>query len=452
MEDSRRMHWWIVEDALRGRQGHWFEYLRTFQRGLEAQGDQVHFFASKECTSEVAGLFRAEPVLPKSIWARMSDGAPKWRRLLRIPFHGFATYCAVSKLLAGSSPLHAPSSTLRAGRVTPDLIFVPTVLVHHLAGWLPLVRWKLRNVSTRVLLFFPNTPIKASANGGAHLAGEPTAKLFRWYIRKLAPEVASGKVVLGAETRAMAKALSVVTGVPFVYLPHPVDIAALPTSASGSAISGATGSILCGAYGAARADKQSGLLQKAIRQLLEEWPEVPARFALQWVEDFRDEHGDWVRFDPWLRNHPKVQVIDELFVGEEYLAQLSKTDVLLLPYGSDYRLRVSRVAIEALVQGKPIVVASGTTLEDQQREFGAGVAFDGRLAASLADALKRVVNAADKLGEHACRQALAARDHFSVSAFRALLQESRLTRSDGASEDVGNALSGPCLPRASVNS
>ena len=282
------MHWWIVEDALRGRQGHWFEYLRTFHRGLQAQGDQVRFFASNECTSEVAAVFKAERVLPKSIWARMSYGAPKWRRLLRIPFHGFATYCAVSKLLAGCSTLHAPSSTLRAGRATPDLIFVPTVLVHHLVGWLPLVRWKLRNVSTRILLFFPNTPIKASANGGAYLAGEPTAKLFRWYIRQFAPEVASGKVVLGAETRAMARALSAVTGVSFTYLPHPVDIAVVPSSASGGAVVGANRSILCGAYGAARADKQSGLLQKAIRQLLQQSPEIPARFALQWVANFRD--------------------------------------------------------------------------------------------------------------------------------------------------------------------
>jgi hypothetical protein len=418
MKNSKPSSWWIIEDALCNRKGHWFEYLRTFQNGLAAEGDQVRFFASRECEPEVVDVFGAEPVLPKSIWARMSDGASKLRRLLRIPAHAITTYRAVSKLLASCSALQAPSSTFHAGRATPDFIFVPTVLVHHLAGWLPLIRWKLRNVPTRVLLFFPNTPIKASANGGAHLAGEPTAKLFRWYIRKLAPEVASGKVVLGAETRAMAKALSDVTGVPFVYLPHPVDIAALPTSVSGGAISGATGSILCGAYGAARADKQSGLLQKAIRQLLEEWPQVPARFALQWVEDFRDEHGDWVSFDPWLRKHPKVQVIDELLAGEEYLAQLSKTDVLLLPYGSDYRLRVSRVAIEALVQGKPIVVASGTTLEDQQREFGAGVAFDNKSVNSLVQTLQEAVADFAQLDQRARHQAAAAREHFSVATFR----------------------------------
>jgi hypothetical protein len=46
----------------------------------------------------------------------------------------------------------------------------------------------------------------------------------------------------------------------------------------------------------------------------------------------------------------------------------------------------------------------------------------------------------------------ASRAHFSVSAFRALLQESKLTRSDRASEGAGTALSGPCLPRASVRS
>ncbi|MEY3480399.1 MAG: hypothetical protein RIQ71_1174 [Verrucomicrobiota bacterium] len=421
MENSKSLRWWIIEDALCEHKGHWFEYLRTFQRGLAAQGDQVRFFASRECSDEVARAFAAEPVLPKSIWARMSDGALKWRRLLRIPAHAFGTYRAVSKLLAGCPAPHAPSSQIRDDRALPDLIFVPTVLVHHLAGWLPLIRRKLQNVPTRVLLFFPNTPLEFDQDGQVRLAGEPTAKLFRWYIRRFAPEVASGKVVLGAETRPMAKALSGVTGVPFTYLPHPVEFPANSSSASVEDVPGKNRSILCGAYGAARADKGSDLLQKAIRQLLEESPEMPARFALQWITDFRDENGNMVSCDPWLRDHPKVEVIDDYFVGGRYREQLNKTDVLLLPYGKDYCLRVSRVVIEALAQGKPVVVGSGTTLEDQGCEFGASVAFDNESVDSLVQALREAVANFAKLDQRARHQAAAARDHFSVATFRNIL-------------------------------
>jgi hypothetical protein len=421
INDRQVLRWWIVEDALCERKGHWFEYLRTFQHGLVAEGDQVRFFASRECLAEVAREFKAEPLLPKSIWSRMSDGAPKWRRLLRIPAHALATYRAISQLLDGCSAPNAPSSQLPADRALPDLIFVPTVLVHHLAGWLPLVRRKLRSVPTRVLLFFPNTPLESDANGQLRLAGEPTAKLFRWYIRRFAPEVASGKVVLGAETRPMAKALSDITGVSFTYLPHPVDFSAEASTAVVDNLPENNRPLLCGAYGAARADKGSDLLQKAVRQLLEESPEIPAKFALQWIKDFRDEHGNMVSCDPWLRDHPKVEVIDEYFVGDRYREQLRKTDILLLPYGKDYRLRVSRVVIEALVQGKPVVVAAGTTLEDQSREFGASVAFDNRSVASLVQALKEAVADIAKLGVQAHGQAPAARDHFSVATFRNIL-------------------------------
>ncbi|MEI9864586.1 MAG: hypothetical protein WDN00_08545 [Limisphaerales bacterium] len=37
------MRWLIVEDALRDRKGHWFEYLGTFARELRALDDEVTF-------------------------------------------------------------------------------------------------------------------------------------------------------------------------------------------------------------------------------------------------------------------------------------------------------------------------------------------------------------------------------------------------------------------------
>jgi len=415
------LRWWILEDALRDRRGHWFEYQRAFLHGLSAEGDSVRFFVSKECSPEVAAVFQAQPVLPRSIWARMSDKAPKWRRLLRIPVHGLATYRAVSRLLAKYSAPHAPSSKLPVDRTWPDLIFVPTVLVHHLIGWIPLIKWKLRSLPTRVLLFFPNTPVDLDASGKPMLAPEPTAKFFRWCIQRLASEVRNGRVILGAETRPMTQALTEITGVPFTYLPHPVEISGLALSESAELRGARGGPLVFGAYGAARADKGSDLLQKAIRLALEEWPEIPVKFVVQWIKDFQDQKGQSVSCDPWLREHPKVEVIDEVLAGDDYTRQFRQTDLLLLPYGTDYRLRVSRVVIEALVGGKPVVVASATTLEEQSREFGASIAFDGASDVALLDALKLAVKDIDKLVEQARQRASAARHHFSVTAFRGVI-------------------------------
>jgi hypothetical protein len=98
------------------------------------------------------------------------------------------------------------------------------VLVHHLAGWVPLIKWKLRDFPGRILLFFPNAPVYLDNDGNARIPSDPTAKLFLLCIRALRNEVAGGKVVLGAETEPMTKALTEATGVRFTYLPHPVEL------------------------------------------------------------------------------------------------------------------------------------------------------------------------------------------------------------------------------------
>ena len=455
MENSKSLRWWIVEDALRDRKGHWVEYLQTFQRGLIAEGDEVRFFASEECSPDVAALFDAEAILPRSIWARMSDGASKWRRLLRIPAHGLATYRAVSKLLAACSALHAPGSsptrvswlasslsslrfgwryepedTLPAGRPLPDLIFVPTALVHHLVGWIPLIKRKLCKLPCRVLLFFPNAPVDLRDDETAHVLPDPTAKLFRICIRSLAKEVASGKVILGAETRPMTKALSEVTGVPFTYLPHPVELSTEHSPDNGDSVGRlgdpspqtpvpATSSnpILFGCYGAARHEKGSDILQQAIRLVLEGEPAIPARFAFQWLGDFLDAQGKLVKLDPWLKTHPKVDVIESYFEEGGYAERLAATDVMVLPYRAAYRLRVSRVVIEAINLGMPVVATRNTTLLEQAKEFGVARGCSDGSAEDLAASILDMVHDFAQLRDAARAKVSGSRAHFSVKGF-----------------------------------
>ena len=431
MEKSKPLRWWIIEDALRDRKGHWSEYLQTFRRGLEAEGDEVRIFADRECEPALAETLGAEPVLPKSIWARMSDGAPKWRRLLRIPAHGLATYRAVSKLLAGCSALQAPSSSLPAGRAMPDLIFVPTVLLHHLAGWVPLIKWKLRDFPGRILLFFPNAPVYLDNDGSARIPSDPTAKIFLLCIRALRHKVAIGKVLLGAETEPMTKALTEATGVRFTYLPHPVELSTDHSPDTRDSV-GRLGDpspqtpvpatsadpIVFGCYGAARYEKGSDILQSAIALVLKKRPDMSARFVFQWMGDFTDEKGDMVHLDSELQAHPKVQVIRKHFSEGDYERQLAATDVMLLPYRNPYRLRVSRVVIEGMIFGIPLIVTRGTTLWDQASRYGCAKACDEDSAESVAEAILVLLDEYEETSRGAKDCRIEALRHFSVAEFR----------------------------------
>jgi hypothetical protein len=68
------MKWLIVEDALRDRTGHWLEYVSTFVRGLTALGgDEVQVLCDRKAEGFILEQTGARPVLPESIWHRMSE-------------------------------------------------------------------------------------------------------------------------------------------------------------------------------------------------------------------------------------------------------------------------------------------------------------------------------------------------------------------------------------------
>ena len=460
---------------------------------------------------------------------------------------------------------HVPCS---ATKTAPDWIFVPTVLVHHLLGWWLLIKSGVVPNGARVLLFFPNLPIRLDDSGRSHWFGGPTTKLMAWLFAQLRGEVESSRVILGVETHAMRRALEGVIGMRVTYLPHPVEAAKPPRTESGglrtdletlnpdslnnppSAISyqpsAAANPLVFGCYGAARWEKGSDIFQEAIKLILKnevasgQWPvtsdsrmvpaEVqgsgvgiaaknlttiehwgrgemeqpkvgpkgegvgtteskdtenteeqfvhkqdfawagqagpsesltrsasipaaqpdashsllatasscdatpatsypllvtaagrPLRFAIQWVEDFRDGEGNLVSIDPWLWEHPQVEVIGRYFEGDEYEQRLAATDVMVLPYRSPYRLRVSRVVIEAMIHGMPVIATRGTTLVEQAEEHGVVVGCDEGSAESLARAILACAEGFAEMEYAAARKSEGAAESFSVGYFRELL-------------------------------
>lgn len=386
------MHWLIVEDALRNKKGHWYEYLGTFKRELRALGDDVTILADRSAEPFLVEQLQVQPVLPDSIWHRMGDSAGPLRRYLRVPVHGWNTYRAVKKFL-------------RAGEKY-DVIFVPTVLVHHLLGWTWLIKRVLKKASGRVILFFPNTPVQLDLKTNqASWQSAPTAKLFNKLIGSLRDEVAQGRVILGVETNPMRDALTRLTGVPFTYFPHPVHAETVPAKSPAASLTFAS-------YGSARHEKGSDMLVPAVEEYYRRYPGSRVQFILQSVDG---DAGLWAR----LKGNPKVQLIPNYFNNGEYIQHLAQTDALLLPYRrSSYGLRVSRVVIEALVNGIPVVTTRATTLEEQSKEFGAAVFCDDENVNSLVQAIREMEEKFSELKARAEKLKTSAQGHFLVEEFR----------------------------------
>jgi glycosyltransferase involved in cell wall biosynthesis len=179
--------------------------------------------------------------------------------------------------------------------------------------------------------------------------------------------------------------------------------------------------LLFGAYGSARYEKGSDILQSAIRLFLERNVTSNVHFAIQWINDFYDAQGNMIQVDSYLRNHPRVKIFDTYFQGNGYLEQVDATDALLLPYRSEYALRVSRVVIEAMIYGKPVIATLGTTLYEQAEEYGAVVPCDDESVESLVRAIETMSYSYPQLKLHANQRAEIAEDHFSVKTFRCSL-------------------------------
>jgi glycosyltransferase involved in cell wall biosynthesis len=445
------MRWLIVEDSLQGRGGHWFEYLGDFCRELPRLGDEVTLLVSRRAEPFIREQLGGRPVLPESAFVKMSDGAPAWRRYARIPIHAWQTFWAVRRYLRS-----APE---------PEVIFVPTVIVHHLLAWAALVKLGLKRGNARVLLFFPGLPIRRGIHA-AVLDGSPTSKLQAKLLRWLEPEIRAGKVILGVETHAMKQAAEQAFGLPFTYFPHPVhatkiesrkqkaeigeaeqkcgkqkeEIAKSETyqvSGQWSVVSGPSSDLrspsselrtsnsellTMACYGPARHEKGSEVLAAAMEQHLARFPNSRVRFVLQWLKDFSTTSGGTARLPAILRQHPRVEIVDHYFADGEYAQRLASTQALLLPYRrSSYALRVSRVVIEAMVHGLPVVATRGTTLAEQAEAFGAAVLCEDENVESLVAAIETLEQNYEALAATASERQAKAREHFSVRQFREAL-------------------------------
>jgi hypothetical protein len=354
----------IIEEALCGYTAHWFEWIRSVKLINEAQGVRVRIAGNKGIDPEVSRVLGAEGVLTRNSWESPRPHPSAMKRYTNVLAHNYFVYRNCAQLLQRWGPM--------------DCIQVPVVRIHHLIAWLALTR-RYGGRRFQRLVMQVNMPEGRHDKGRSQPVFARSSLLIRQVLRAYGPYVAKGMVCLGSDSDQTAKDYEILSGVPFIEFPTP-RVSPHSTNRLEKRVPGAPVVFCC--LGPSRHEKGSDLLLAAIKGYLNLPDRPPARFVVQWTNDFTDAAGKTVSPEPWFVQHPDVQLLRGSLTSEEYDRRLLASDCLMLPYRwQSYFCRISGLAIEAATAGIPAVYTEDTWLERAMKRYGAGLSFrDGDVA------------------------------------------------------------------------
>jgi glycosyltransferase involved in cell wall biosynthesis len=393
----------IVEEALQTGEGHWPAYIGDLAAGFRELGDEVDVITHREATPEVLRRVGGTPWLSRSCWdgnKNRSEG----------PFGG---------ITHNLSHLREVEAYLRE-RAPYDYVLALTMRVYQILAYAFLARGCVLGTETRLLLLFVNGQGVFVAPGvPARFPRNLRTAFMRfgfWLLRK---SVARGRTILAAETVAMKEEYERFSRLPFRLFPHPIRFGSGSLASKMSPYAHLS-EITFSCLGFARFEKGNDLLQRAVIDIFRENPNFPARFLVQWHAPFPMPDGSMAEPLPEFRDNVRVEIISRTIGPAEYEALLARSHVLLLPYrASFYYARVSRIAIEAVCQGIPLIYPASTWLEEVCRDFGAGVSFQDEDVPSLKAAIRTTVENYGEIALKAGVRSETALNFFSVPTFHA---------------------------------
>lgn len=396
----------ITEEALETRSGHFASYTSTIAGGLRALGHEVDVLAHRN----------ADPIL-----LQQTGSQPWFRRNCRTDVR--------SKGVSGFIT-HNYSTWLDLRRwldMHPDYDWVLQLATrrHHMGAFALAARNRNYLPHGRFMMLFVHG---FAAYGGRDrpvvFKNTQAAVLARMLFRMMRSLVASGRIVIAAETKAMQRELEAFTGMPVTLMPHPVG--ALGERSAAAAKSGDPSiprPLVVTCPGFARYEKGSDLLLDAVRLLAKRQQAGGFSFVLQWLEPFCDPAGTIYAPDEALEQSGLVKFIREPIDETSYARLLSETDLMVMPYRrSSYHNRVSRVAIEAATMGIPMIYMKDTWLDEVAEKVGSGVRIEDESVEALCVSLLQARDSYAALRERAVAGAGNARNYFSVNTLNDILE------------------------------
>jgi len=381
---ARRL--WLVDHMLKGVIGHHLGYNLALAGAAGPLGWQPAIVTHRDLDERLARghdllrLFRTD-------WR---TAPPAWiaRRitLLRL----------LEKLCAAR--FATDLKNLRPG--SDDILFVQMIAPRHFLAW---IRWaSARPVPVRLALHLGYQP---------HRFVEPRLKNSL----KALPDTVRRKIVFVTDSELLTGPFESALEAPVHYLPHVVEreFPSAPARPEG-------GPLRFLSLGNARREKGFADIARTARLLAKEREEGRIHLTIQ----CHQPDAESAALLAGESDGPGLRWIRRPLSDEEYAAELSAADGVLLPYHRDhYALRTSGVFCEARGAGKPIVGSDGSWLGGRIARDGGGWLVPERDPAALANCLREIPHSFPQVAEDAARLAPAAAAEFCPRTFvRQLLE------------------------------
>jgi FkbM family methyltransferase len=392
----------VVEEALKSESGHWFEYVRSVRELNRAAGAETVVITHREASAAVVTALDAHAIFPWTSWDNIYFHPRPCVRYFGIVRHNWRLYRLMSRFVREHGPF--------------DVLFAPTVVIHHVIGWRLLSMRQSRRIGSMVLLFRNNAGTYA-ADSGVPVFKRST-NVLKWALRSFRPLIGQGRARLVTDSAKLALEYRHLCGIAPDVLPSP---RISPPPALGHDTRAPDAPVVLSCLGPARFEKGIDVMQAAICLYLAENPDSRAQFVIQWNEPIVDEMGNPYVPDPALVADPRVTIIDRALTSAAYDAAIAASDCMLLPYRrTSYFARISGVAVEAVTAGVPLIYTRDTWVEDLVHEVGIGIGVADGDIAGLALAIRMMVSDYRDYRARARERAELARrshspDHFTES-------------------------------------
>lgn len=394
----------ICEEALIDQKGHFQTWIRAIRQMHLDAGAEVFIAGNQAVISDVRDSLGVIPVYTVNSWDQRSIGnLPAWRRHLRVFVQNWRVFWQTRKALRATGPV--------------DVLFFTAVRVHHVIGLRALCAWGLGRRFKKLTCFLLTS--QAQYNGDFTSFHFPCqVRLIATVLKSFNHAVRRGSVILAGDSHITCGEYEKLTGVPMTLFPSPG--ADLRYEKVVRRDDGPVFTIL----GVSTWDKGIDVFQEAILRFIERNPTSPASFVLQWSVPCQGPDGVVTVISDRLRASARVTLLEQRLSNEEYATFFQDADFIVLPYRkATYFNRISGVAVEAAVSGKPMIVTEDTWLSWAMREFGSGIAVTEDDVDGWCAALEKCCAERERMLATARERMAVARDYNSSERYLSILWE-----------------------------
>jgi glycosyltransferase involved in cell wall biosynthesis len=392
----------LCEEALVDEHGHFQSWIRAIRQMHLDAGADVYIAGNRAVIPDVRDDLKVLPVYSENSWdQRISGKWPAWRRHLWALIHNWRVFFETKSALTTTGPV--------------DVVVFTAVRIHHVIGIRILCLIGLGVHFKRIVFFLLTSQAEYNPDFTSYRFSAQS-RLLALVLRSFRHLSRSGLVILAGDSHITCSEYQKLAGIRMALFPSP------GASLSHENDARPNENIVFTMLGVSTWDKGIDVFQAAILQFLARNPRCSVSFVLQWSVPCIRPDGHVISASESLRHDSRVTFIERRLSNDEYDSYFSASDFIVLPYRkSTYYNRISGVAVEAALSGKPMIVTENTWLSWAINQFGAGFAVPEGDVECWSMAIEKCCMNWQELQQKGRRRIIEAREYNSSERYLGLL-------------------------------